>query len=87
MQVEWVCTRTKQENGVWNNWTTPVMWSKYGVNGKDGDGVEYIYKLNNTGVAPDRPTEVSQEPEFVPDGWTDNPSGISASNKYEWVYS
>ena len=27
-----------------------VMWSKYGVNGKDGDGVEYIYKLNNTGV-------------------------------------
>lgn len=85
MQVEWVCTRTKQENGVWNNWTTPVMWSKYGVNGKDGDGVEYIYKLNNTGVAPDRPTEVSQEPEFVPDGWTDNPSGISASNKYEWV--
>lgn len=85
MQVEWVCIRTKQENGVWNNWTTPVMWSKYGVNGKDGDGVEYIYKLNNTGVAPDRPTEVSQEPEFVPDGWTDNPSGISASNKYEWV--
>lgn len=85
MQVEWVCTRTKQENGVWNNWSTPVMWSKYGVNGKDGDGVEYIYKLNNTGVAPDRPTEVSQEPEFVPDGWTDNPSGISASNKYEWV--
>lgn len=85
MQVEWVCTRTKQENGVWNNWTTPVMWSKYGVNGKDGDGVEYIYKLNNTGVAPDRPTEVSQEPEFVPDGWTDNPSGISTSNKYEWV--
>lgn len=85
MQVEWVCTRTKQENGVWNNWTTPVMWSKYGVNGKDGDGVEYIYKLNNIGVAPDRPTEVSQEPEFVPDGWTDNPSGISASNKYEWV--
>ena len=85
MQVEWVCTRTKQENGVWNNWTTPVMWSKYGVNGKDGDGVEYIYKLNNTGVAPDRPTEVSQEPEFVPNGWTDNPSGISASNKYEWV--
>ena len=85
MQVAWVCTRTKQENGVWNNWTTPVMWSKYSVNGKDGDGVEYIYKLNNTGVAPDRPTEVSQEPEFVPDGWTDNPSGISASNKYEWV--
>lgn len=85
MQVEWVCTRTKQENGVWNNWSTPVMWSKYGVNGKDGDGVEYIYKLNNTGVAPDRPTEVSQEPEFVPAGWTDNPSGISASNKYEWV--
>ena len=85
VQVEWVCTRTKQENGVWNGWTTPVMWSKYGVNGKDGDGVEYIYKLNNTGVAPDRPTEVSQEPEFVPNGWTDNPSGISASNKYEWV--
>ena len=86
MQIEWVCIRTKQENSsIWSNWSTPVMWSKYGVNGKDGDGVEYIYKLNNTGVAPDRPTEVSQEPEFVPAGWTDNPSGVSASNKYEWV--
>ena len=40
---EYFCQRRK-ENGVWGNWSSPVaIWSKYGDDGRDGDGVEYCY--------------------------------------------
>ena len=39
----------------WGNWSTPSIWSKYGVNGQDGDGVQYIYMLNK-GTLPVNPT-------------------------------
>lgn len=41
---EWTCIRTKNtETNKWNDWSKPVLWSHYGHNGTDGDGVEYIY--------------------------------------------
>lgn len=41
---EWTCIRTKNtETNKWNDWTKAVLWSHYGHNGTDGDGVEYIY--------------------------------------------
>lgn len=41
---EWTCIRTKNtETNKWSDWTKPVLWSHYGHNGTDGDGVEYIY--------------------------------------------
>lgn len=83
---EWMCNRIKTED-VWSDWNGPTVWAKWGANGKDGDGVEYIYKRTITNQAPDRPTDVSQEDDFVPEaeGWTDNPSGVNADNMYEWV--
>lgn len=33
----------RKTNGNWGSWSTPALWSKYGVNGQDGDGIEYIY--------------------------------------------
>lgn len=27
----------------WGDWTTPVIWAKWGEDGTDGDGVEYIF--------------------------------------------
>ena len=41
-QCEWQLVRQKQEDGSWGKWMGPSLWSKYGVNGQDGDGVEYI---------------------------------------------
>lgn len=81
---EWMCNRIKTED-VWSDWNGPTVWAKWGANGKDGDGVEYIYKRTITNDSPDRPTEVSQEDEFVPDGWTDDPTGVNEDNMYEWV--
>lgn len=83
-QYEWMCVRTKTDDS-WSDWNGPTVWSKWGANGKDGDGVEYIYKRTTTNLSPDRPTEVSQEDDFVPEGWTDDPTGVNENNMYEWV--
>ena len=47
-RAEWQLTRTKQEDGTWGKWSGPSLWSKYGVNGQDGDSVEYIYMRTKT---------------------------------------
>lgn len=83
-QYEWMCVRTKTDD-LWSDWNGPTVWSKWGANGKDGDGVEYVYKRTTTNLSPDRPTEVSQEDDFVPEGWTDDPTGVNENNMYEWV--
>lgn len=82
---EWMCMRTKVSS--WTEWQGPTIWSKWGSDGRDGDGVEYIYKRTVTNISPDRPTDVEQDDDFVPEGWTDNPSGVNADNMYEWVCS
>lgn len=82
---EWMCMRTKVSS--WTEWQGPTIWSKWGSDGRDGDGVEYIYKRTITNISPDRPTEVEQDDDFVPEGWTDNPLGVNADNMYEWVCS
>lgn len=95
-QCEWVSTRKKELGGAWQNWNTPVIWSKWGVNGQDGAGIEYIY-LRNNGESVNNPTPSNtstdryQEKgdyegiEYVPDGWTDNPQGVASGLRYEWV--
>ena len=84
MIAEWVCTRNIVD-GVWGAWEGPSLWSKYGVNGMDGDGVEYIYKLTNTALPPTKPEQSEQEDDYVPGGWTDNPTGVDSEYQWEWV--
>lgn len=84
MIAEWVCTRSIVD-GVWSAWEGPSLWSKYGVNGMDGDGVEYIYKLTNTALPPTKPEQSEQEDDYVPGGWTDNPTGVDSEYQWEWV--
>ena len=96
MQCEWVATRKKTDAGTWSNWTSPVIWSRWGVNGQDGDGVEYIFLLNN-GAEVNNPTPENTNTdqyqergdyegvEYIPAGWTDNPQGVSETYQYEWV--
>jgi len=60
--------------------------------GKDGKGIEYIFKLQNTAPSNPTPSDYATnteyqrtDQEFVPDGWTDDPTGVDAVNLYEWV--
>ena len=84
MMAEWVCTRKLVES-VWSDWEGPSLWSKYGVNGMDGDGVEYIYTRTNVASPPSQPTQSEQVDDFVPEGWTDNPTGVDSEYMWEWV--
>lgn len=68
--------------------TDSLTWSKYSWSkwkGDDGFGYEYIYKRTTSNSAPSTPTTTSQSDDYVPSGWTDNPSGVNATYKYEWL--
>lgn len=80
---EWVSVRYKN-NGTWTKFSTPVVWSKWGEKGMDGDGFEYIYQLTKTYKAPDDPSN-SQVDDYIPKDWTDEPTGVTESHPYEWV--
>lgn len=60
--------------------------------GKDGKGIEYIFKLQNTAPSNPTPSDYAtdtdyQRTDYVPTtlGWTDDPTGVDAVNQYEWV--
>lgn len=85
-QYEWVCVRTKPSgSGTWSAFSTPVIWAKWGDKGTDGDGMEYIFQRTEVETAPSTPLTFSPNAGFVPSGWTDEPSGVSADYPYEWV--
>lgn len=85
-QYEWVCVRTKPSgSGTWSAFSTPVIWAKWGEKGTDGDGMEYIFQRTEVGTAPSTPLTFSPNAGFVPSGWTDEPSGVSADYPFEWV--
>lgn len=91
-QCEWVCSHNLQTDGSWSEWSSPTIWSKWGVNGKDGDGVEYIYQITKLPASPKEITDNNPDQnEYIPQSapgeqpWTDNPTGVSKEFQYEWV--
>lgn len=91
-QCEWVCSHNLQTDGSWSEWSDPTIWSKWGVNGKDGDRVEYIYQRTKLPASPKEITDNNpDQDEYIPQSapgeqpWTDDPKGVSEEFKYEWV--
>lgn len=91
-QCEWVCSHTLQTDGTWSEWSDPTIWSKWGVNGKDGDGVEYIYQRTKLPASPQEITDNNpDQDEYIPQSapgeqpWTDDPKGVTQELQYEWV--
>lgn len=91
-QCEWVCSHNLQTDGSWSEWSSPTIWSKWGVNGKDGDGVEYIYQITKLPASPEEITDNNpDQDEYIPQSapgeqpWTYNPTGVSKEFQYEWV--
>ena len=85
-QVEWYASRKKDSSGNWLNFEGPFIWSKWGVNGLDGDGVQYIFRLNkgeavlnpikefNIDINSDEYQERGQYEniEYKPENWTES---------------
>lgn len=101
LMYEWVSQRyLDKSTQKWGNWSTPGIWSRYSERGKDGDGYEYIYRrfsnyVGGSSLAPGGqyypPANVDsseyQADDYVPDGWTDNPTGPTDAIKYEYVWT
>lgn len=92
---EYVCQRSKI-NGVWYPYSVPVVWSKFGLNGRDGDGVEYVFIRTSSDVAPTitNSDDTYDGKTYLDDDYlplssagrcTDNPSGGNHNLPYEWV--
>lgn len=82
-------------------WDKVTLWSSFGVNGADGDSVEYVY--TSTQTEKPAPTEASlyvkngtyyydrqedteyQKDDFIGDIWRDEPIGVSEDTPFEWV--
>lgn len=80
-------------------WTTVALYTNFAVDGKDADDIEYIYCLSKTNPLDDKAKEQlkainaqhstkgmvsGSEINFDNWIWTDNPSGISLENPYEF---
>lgn len=73
-------------NGVYGSWTSPVC-----ITGKDGEAgtdiaeKEQIYKTAGEGETVQKPANNENVDDYVPEGWTDNPQGVSATVPCEWT--
>ena len=93
LQLEWSAKR-KKVNGIWQQFSLPAIWARYG---NDGNGIEYIYKVTTTDVSPDTPSSSEidksisspattfQDDDWYPTGWTDEPTGVTNTTRFEWV--
>lgn len=76
-KYEYMSMRVKPSgiNQSWGAYSTPVIWSKWGEKGQDGDGVEYKYQA---AALPFPPFDLTGE-------WTDEPQGVSEAKPFEYV--
>lgn len=85
---EWTCVRYKT-GGHWGGYSAASLWAKWsfdGADGVDGEGVEYIFTRTATedpGTVPDVPDVAEYDNPPAP--WTDDPMGVDATYRYEWV--
>lgn len=85
---EWTCVRYKT-GGHWGGYSGASLWAKWsfnGADGVDGEGVEYIFTRTETedpGTVPDVPDVAEYDNPPAP--WTDDPTGVDATYRYEWV--
>lgn len=100
-KYEWVSTRKYDlDKKEWGKFSTPAKMSRWGEDGKDGDGIEYVYKKTKDETKPlppstpddweDENSLYQKNDEYagfiINEGWTDVPSKLEKdSYKFEWV--
>lgn len=90
-----LCSYRRKENGNWGEYSMPFIWSRWGEDGVDGDGIEYVYRLATVSEVEEsngsivlkqsvaRPSNSwTEDSPIAP--WTDDPSGVNASTPYEF---
>ncbi len=81
-------------DGVWGKFISPFLWSKYGEDGVDGDGIEYIFyrssdknevTFGQENLPPTFNLDSFQKSEVLENNWTDDPQGVDENNVWEYV--
>ena len=44
-QYEWIAISQGNDSSGWSAYVGPTLWSKWGIDGKDSEGVEYIFTV------------------------------------------
>ena len=86
-------SQTEVIGNVYGIWSEPIrLTGQNGKAGEDGTKIEFIYKRSTANNITS--SDISYSPynnktryddDFVPEGWTDNPTGVDETNQYEWV--
>lgn len=65
--IEVCCNRTrKSSEESWSGWSSCIIWAKWGEDGIDGDGVEYIYRVTPKKIDDQDITSKYVEDYFMP---------------------
>ena len=74
-------------------WTSPKLISRPGIRGTagvGGIGAQFIFRRTTTASAPNTPFTTADQrldDDYIPPNWTRVPTGVDATNPYEWVSS
>lgn len=88
------CSIRYKKDGVWGKFIPPFLWSKYGEDGVDGDGIEYIFyrssdenevTFGQENLPPVFNLDAFQTSEVLGNNWTDDPQGVDENNVWEYV--
>ena len=74
-KYEWVSTRKYDlVKKLWDEFSEPAIMSRWGEDGKDGDGIEYVYIRTIDEVNPGKPV--------IPDRWEDMDNEYQTNDEY-----
>ena len=75
-------------DGRWWEWDGSAWQFRSDLAGRDGPGVELIFRRTTEDVAPATPTLPAAQQQMadqLPNDWSDDPRGVDADNPFEWV--
>ncbi len=98
MMYEWVSQREKKAakigEGVWGEFSEPVLWSKWGEKRYDVMGMNiYFTRTADVDRVPQTPSSIQQN-DYIPTisnggskdyNWSDDPKGVNEDYKAEWT--
>lgn len=87
--VEYMTTRSRDNDSAqtWGDWSQPVIWARWGEDGIDGDGVEYIFRVTSskTETTPDELLEeVDEFFNYLTGGTEEEQAGWNSPDVYTW---